>query len=549
MVLPPGLKTAKEVRFYYEQIVYPPLISSGNYRPFVYPWAIAGFLVVLAYLLVDHRKSPTLQSLRFPLFGLLCAFSAWCVINNRGRSSAAAYGVGLLSGWGTLFTASIMFFNDCQTDFKRIERADAAALAKLNATRHKSISVNGSLSNGTIATAVSGPTQHDLDDADQLATQYASHRRGPLFWQSYPVQSFSERLDWMLDCFSNFRGVGWNFQTYGVPSPPLWVEAELRNTASKKETIARTSTMTVSKTGIRRYTDRNALLKDVLIRLALGFFALDLVKTLMHHDAYFWGYMDAAPPTWLPAYVQSSYILVKSYRLLLSLAGIWVALLEIFRLGPLFFCGILGPKVLGIRGEPWMSPMDFYGNFNAVLDNGIAGWWGTWWHQIFRFGFEAPTTSLLKLLGVDKKSQAGKLMSMFTAFVLSGGLHACGSHTQLGDTRPFLGPFRFFLLQPFGILAQTATSGLLKKAGIADKVPKSLRRLGNFLAVFAWMYFTAPLLVDDFAKGGVWLFEPLAISPLRVLGYGAKDDNGWDLWYGLVFWRKGKHWWDTGLAF
>ena len=112
-----------------------------------------------------------------------------------------------------------------------------------------------------------------------------------------------------------------------------------------------------------------------------------------------------------------------------------------------------------------------------------------------------------------------------------------------------MGPFRFFLLQPLGILAQTAIGSQLKKAGITDRIPKPLKQLSNFLVVFAWMYFTAPLLVDDFAKGGVWLFEPLAISPLRQLGFGAKDDNGWDLWYGLVFWRQGKHWWDTGLAF
>ncbi|EME42926.1 hypothetical protein DOTSEDRAFT_72384 [Dothistroma septosporum NZE10] len=548
-MLPPGLKTAKEVKYYYEQIVYPTLIASGNYQPFIYPWATAGFLVVLVYLLIDHRKSTALKSLRFPLFGLLCAFSAWSILNSRGRSSAAAYGVGLLSAWGTLWTASIMFFNDCQSDFRRIERADAGAVARLSATRYKSTSVNGSLSNGTIATAVSGPTEDELDGADRLATQYASHRTGPLFWQSYPQRPFSERLDWMIDCFSNFRGIGWNFQTYGVPSPPLWVEAELSNTAPKKETITRKQNLTLSKTGIRRYTDRNALLKDVMIRLTFGFFALDLIKCLMQHDAYFWGYMSAPPPTWLPAYIQSSYSLVKSYRLLVSLAGIWVALLEIFRLGPLFFCGVLGPSVIGIRGEPWMNPMDFFGNFNAVLDNGIAGWWGVWWHQIFRFGFEAPTTSLLEVLGVEKKSQAGKLISMFTAFMLSGCLHACGSFAQLGDTRPLLGPFRFFLLQPFGILSQIVISSQLKKAGILDSIPKPVKQLTNLLAVFVWMYATAPLLVDDFAKGGVWLFEPLALSPLRLLGYGATDDNGWDLWYGLAFWRQGKHWWDTGLAF
>ena len=102
----------------------------------------------------------------------------------------------------------------------------------------------------------------------------------------------------------------------------------------------------------------------------------------------------------------------------------------------------------------------------------------------------------------------------------------------------FTGPFKFFLLQPFGILSQMAftQSGIVPK-----KIPKCIRQLANFVFVHVWMYYTAPLLVDDFARGGIWLYEPFAISPLRFLGFGAKDDNGWDLWYGLLFSLPRRH--------
>lgn len=539
-MLPPGLKTAREVKQHYDQ-VYEQHISSGRYFPFLYPWATIGFGVILIYLLIDHRRSPTLRSLRIPLFGFLCAFSAWCIFTNKARSPASAYGVGLVSAWGTLWTGAIMFFNDCQSDFRRIERADSKALERFE---RDSVS-NGSLSNASTEKIPSGEdtkTMQRLQKADRAATQGSWQRTGPFFWQEYPSRPFVERLDWVIDAFCAFRGVGWNFETHGMPPLPPSVATEL--SGSKPNPNTNDPTTITSTTGIRRITTRPALLRYCFIRLTLGFLALDLIKTLMQHDAYFWGYMDAPAPSYLPTQLTHP-IPLKSYRLLLSLAGISTALHEIFRLGPLVFTHL----PLGVRAEAWMNPPDFYGSYTLVLDKGLAGWWGAWWHQTFRYAFEAPGVKLLEYLHIDKRSPRGKLISLSVAFFLSGCLHACGSYTQLGDTRPLMGPFRFFVFQAVGIVLQMTVMGYLKKAGVVDMTPKIIRRLTNFLFVNTWMYFTAPLLADDFAKGGVWLYEPVAISPLRLLGFGAKDDNRYDLWYGLIFWRSGKHWWDTGIAF
>lgn len=535
-MLPPGLETAKEVKQHYDQ-VYAQLLASGQYHPFLYPWATIAFGVVLIYLLIDHRRSRRLRSLRFPLFGFLCAFSAWCILTNKARSSASAYGVGLASAWGTLWTGAIMFFNDCQADFKRIERADSEAVEKVSSK----VGSNGSLSSGSTRRSLESSARSNedyLSKADRVATQGSWQRTGPFFWQEYPTAPFIERLDWVIDAFCAFRGTGWNFETHGMPPLPSSVTAELEGLNVK----IIDPTIITSTSGIRRFTDRTALLKDCITRLIIGFFILDLIKTLMNHDAYFWGYMDAAAPHWFPS---TSPSLLKSYRLVLSLFGVHCALAQIFRLGPLFFTAL----PLGVRAEAWMNPPDFYGYYTAVLDKGLAGWWGSWWHQTFRYAFEAPATRLLESFNIDKRSEKGKIISLFVAFFLSGSLHACGSYTQLGDTRPLMGPFRFFILQAVGILLQTTATQYTKKAGITDRTPTLIKQLGNFLFVNTWMYFTAPLLMDDFAKGGVWLYEPLAISPLRLLGFGAKDDNGYDLWYGLIFWRQGKHWWDTGIAF
>jgi hypothetical protein len=224
----------------------------------------------------------------------------------------------------------------------------------------------------------------------------------------------------------------------------------------------------------------------------------------MHIDKYFIGYIDAAGPSYLPLAVQRSSILLKSYRLLLSLSGVYFALWEIFGLGPLFFCGLLGPKLIGRHGEAWMNPPDMFGSYSNVIDRGLAGWWGGWWHQSFRSTFEAPTNYLLAVLRVDSKSNVGRTIAVFIAFLISGCLHASGSYTQLGDTDPMMGPMRFFLLQACAVLTESLLSQQLSRIVALRDSPKLLKQAFNLVWVHIWLYFTAPLLVDDFARGGIW---------------------------------------------
>ena len=116
-------------------------------------------------------------------------------------------------------------------------------------------------------------------------------------------------------------------------------------------------------------------------------------------------------------------------------------------------------------------------------------------------------------------------------------------------TRPLKGPFTFFVLQPMGVVLQMGFSELLGRVGIREKLPGWLRGAGNFAAVHIWFYYTAPLLTDDFARGGIWLFEPIPVSIWRGLGFGPEGE-GWWCWHGkIVSWYWGKRWWQSGLAF
>lgn len=508
-MLPPGLTSAREVTLHYNGL-YAHLISTNQAHPFLYPQATLGALLVLLYLVLDHRNKPLLRWLRYPVFGFLCVFQGWCILFMRARNPAAAFGVGLLSSWGLLWVSAIMVVQDCQSDFLRLEQGTPAVVAKAN-----------------------GNAQEQNDD-DDAADERAKEAAYGIYWQSYPT-SFLSRLDWIADAFSNFRGLGWNWQTSGIP--PLPAPHRTRHND-------RTPGVTKSKTGIRRFSSRPKLLRTTLLNLTLGYLALDLIKTLMTHDPYFWGYTLSPAPAYLPDSLRASPALTKSYRLALSLAGVYTALHTIFALGPLFFTLVLPPSVFGLRTSPLLNPPDMFGSFSSnVLELGLAGWWGGFWHQTFRAAFESHSLALLHFLQIEKTSTPRKLLSLFTAFFLSGCLHACGSYTQLGSTRPLAGPMRFFLLQALGIAVQSFF--LLPRV---KRMHRFVRWGMNLGFTLGWLFYTAPLLVDDFAKGGVWLFEPIAVSPLRAMGFGAEGEGGWCWWDGIVWWRRGDGWWDTGLA-
>ncbi|KAK5166180.1 uncharacterized protein LTR77_008441 [Saxophila tyrrhenica] len=537
-MLPPNLTTPRQVTLYYDSL-YDHLTSpSGGYHPFLYPWAGLGAFLVLAYLLIDHRQSRFLTRLRYPIAAFLVVFQAWCVLTNKARHPAAAFGVGLLSAWGVGWVSTLVVVNDCQREFWRVERREVGG-GRVRADGD----VNG-MATGKDGTEVNGSISADAGDegGESTTTTTTTHE---LYCQHYPSAPFTARLDWVADLFCSFRGVGWSFQSSTVPPLPSPPSLSIPHSISH---TPHPSTLTTSRTGIRRLRNRSDLLRPTIRNLIIGYLALDAIKVVMHHDPYFWGYTTAPAPTYLPLSIQHSATLTRSYRLLISLAGIYTALWEIFRLGPAFFCLLLGPKYLGIRGEAWMNPADMYGAFSNVLNDGLAGWWGGWWHQVFRVAFEQHSKFVLRHLNIEAKSQKGRLVGLCVAFFMSGCLHACGSYTQLGETRPLMGPMRFFLLQGVGIVLQTAMVGQLKKAGVVERVPRVARQVANFVFVHVWLYYTAPLLVDDFAKGGVWLFEPVALSPLRAMGLGAKDDRFFCWWDGIIWWRSGRTWWESGIA-
>ena len=159
------------------------------------------------------------------------------------------------------------------------------------------------------------------------------------------------------------------------------------------------------------------------------------------------------------------------------------------------------------------------------------------------FGISEPSRCLISKFRLNPRGSLARILQVTIAFALSGSLHAAGSYTQFADTKP-LRPFLFFMVQGLGSLGQrTVTRSLGTK-----NLPQWLRRTGNGLFVLIWAYYTGPLLADDFARGGIWLFEPLPFSLFRGLGLGSQED-GFNCWHGKWFrlWNRGR-WWERGFA-
>ena len=319
------------------------------------------------------------------------------------------------------------------------------------------------------------------------------------------------------------------------------------------------------------------------------------------------------------------------YRSLLGLAGMLAALqivLNIDQLARVFFGNLLsGPKsmsTVSTASQLWHYPSAF-GSAWQIMDQGLHGFWGAFWHQTFREGFCAPTQWLIDrgLLSAghevdsdgdeavsgkfredpngpsnnardtkytkdtkDTKDTKGvpcvngkkgavstglrkrtampwttRCVGLALAFGQSAILHSAASLTTLPTHTWWQGPALFFLLASVGIAVQS----VVMPASLLDRLPHRVRQTINVIFALGWLHATAWLFIDDQARSGIWLFEPVPFSPTRFImflfkggemppivspgGSNRAGHSAWR-WYhdDFIHWYTGKHWWDTGIA-
>lgn len=263
----------------------------------------------------------------------------------------------------------------------------------------------------------------------------------------------------------------------------------------------------------------------------------------MIQDPYFLGLAPLTTPSPY-TFLEPHPILTRFLRLVLALSFTHIALALIFTLSPIIFP--LLPQSLTrvpLRHSAMYPPL-FSPLFSTISHSGLAGFWGKCWHQMFRFGISQPGLYITKHFDLTPKGDAARAVQVFVAFFLSGCIHASAGYTSFPPSgnvsRSFSGPLCFFLMQAVGVLLQSWIGRMVKSRSFPDMV----RKVGSAGYVVLWLYFTGPLLADDFARVGVWLFEPLPVSFVRGL-----IGQGWWKWGGRwAGWSPREEWWLKGLA-
>jgi hypothetical protein len=421
-------------------------VADGSLRPLVFPYHLYGMFFLVFYLCIPHTQNPYIYAARWPVLAVICWWQWKTLQDATSISMATGFAVGLTSAWGAVWAFTWLVWNRPQWDAKRVQRrmkvsekgtpehnreANGSAGARVGngstaslpdrdgdlrkripANRHANVEQSG----GHIM--ANGDTQGQDSRSSELSL--GKEEGVEYYWQPYP-SNLRERFPWIIDLLMNFRMPGWNLAIPPLPAPPPHIKTALG------EPIDAASKSGVSSIGLRRFNSRRELFNSRVPRFIIGYFLLDIMKIIMKKDPYF----TFGPNTYtLPPHLQGfSPRTLQFIRQTISSISIIVSAEMVFFLAPLIICLLLGPSIIGLRGEAWYYPTT-WGSFSSILTKGLNGLWGSWWHQTFRFVFSAPTNYFIRNKYFSPKSMTAKISALVFAFGISGFLHAGGSINQ-----------------------------------------------------------------------------------------------------------------------
>lgn len=498
------------------------LLQQDIYRPiFLYHVVFMNCLPLIGLIIPSRRGT---RYVRYSIFALIVGVAFEVLRKHRALLGGNGYMIGLLTAWWLLWSAGLLVFTDVERDFQRIERVPKDV-------------VNEPVTN-VQEPLLPGP--RDVSPSQTTVNGLPENRKH-FRWQSYP-QKFSHRLEWCAGLLFNLRGPEWNWRVSHMGPLPRSVHAQLFETSTSKSNAADDAT----------YINAKARLRAAAWTCLQSYLLLDVLKFVMMRDPYFRGTAsaDSIPPYPLSG-LAAFPLLIRVYRSFLGCMGVYVALNYVTSFNPICFLGLSlafsdasRKLTLAPLDEPWLYADTFGPFIPSILDHGLAGCWGRWWHQLFRHGFTVTAQWAFSFLPKTwaNNSQVKRTTHVGFAFVLSGLVHGCGSHTQFADTRPFSGPFLFFAMQIVAIFCESIFKNIIFPRLPLHGTPRWIRQAANAIFVLAWLLYSGMFIANDFARGGLWLMEPVPISPLR--GLGLADGGGWWCWKDPWFryWSDGTNW-------
>ncbi|KAF1808407.1 hypothetical protein P152DRAFT_462539 [Eremomyces bilateralis CBS 781.70] len=515
---PPEIpSTYYDLRAYY-RTHYEADFASGKYLRFVIPLGALQWIVLILYYLVPHDRFPALRSLPARL-SLWVALSAHCLfLILRTRSDQIFVFHGLFEAFFVAWSGALLLCSDVQRDFKRVRRVDVRS---------------------------------------QCAERSTDERRREFVykWEGYPQGNFSNRLGWVMDLICNLRGVAWNWKPYGILPRPPFVQDQLDADATGTEIPPHVPSS--SEIDLYLAEGHSKSFRHNAVDFLVSFLWVDLLRTLMIHDPYFWGYPSAPLPAYVqrifPAFLLSFSRLNTFIRVALALHYIYRSVRLLYNLSTCIFLGLsfipAFHSVLNVNGEYWLHPSTNL-PFRHALEMGLVGFWGMHWHQYLRATPTLCGRKILECLGIVERSTIGKLLLAFIVFGMNGALHSVSGHSAIGDSDLRRGGvMAFFVMQPVGIILEQCVWWATWKTGLRKYISPRLRHVANAAWFAIWLTVVGgPTIGQDYARCAYVILEPLPVTPLRLLGFGVKGDPWW-LYDGLgVYWHSGKSIWSSGLA-
>lgn len=513
--------TASEIYLTSRQI-FVDQVFGGHRRPLVFPYDFLGIFSVLVYLCIPHKQNPIIYAFRWPLIAFVTWFELRKIQESLGTGPDLGGFTGMTSAYIVMSSWTWLIFKRPQWDAARVEKrrirvAKNVQLSEKPALKEELHSEKLAIENVLL----------NKDGCYEEIDEY--------FWQSYP-ENLKERIYWVADLIFNYRGPGWNWAIPNIPSLTPETLNKLESTAlDESDPIIASAINKCSK------TRHGHLLYEICVFI-LNYLVVDILTTIMIYDPYF----KFGPTTYdLPSHLQNLHpSMLQFYRLLITSTTIAIGLRIPFAQAHIISAHMLGPRVLGLRGTHWYYPRVF-GDFLEILQKGLGGLWGSYWHQSFRNFFTAPTKFLIKKEYIKSGSFAAKIIGLFFAFGLSAFLHWAPSMTSIRSTYPF-GQAQFFLLQGVGVALQDVLSKLFSP--LIAKLPSSVRQTTNLVFTLSWLYFTGSFAADDFARSGAWLIKLLPFSPMEALGFGEHNSCRKFFKYYNFIWYTGNNWWESGIT-
>ncbi|KAH8667482.1 hypothetical protein BGZ60DRAFT_50756 [Tricladium varicosporioides] len=343
-------------------------------------------------------------------------------------------------------------------------------------------------------------------------------------WKEGYPKGLKERFGWVSKLLLSPRMIGWDTSapadTPGSSASATSIPKSKRRSSPLPKATPRTSP---SPSPIPR-VQRQRLSTWLIERFALViiyFILIDATNWWMHHDHYFHniyihekGDLDTGlfhtKALWtsfltdLPKWVDP-----LAMRILVFGIQEYVLFSYIHSLFAICFVAL---GRFGIVGEFWGSPYNWpplFGSLSSVFERGLRGFWGGFWHQLFREMFLGPGKALARVLGLSGKSTTRLAIITTTAFFTSGAFHALtlpnhidGVDERIAGPSP-LGYASFFWLQGACVLFEILINKLMTVV-MPERNRGTWSRLLFGMISVAWvigvLYYSAPLIIDELVK-------------------------------------------------